>query len=341
MTKILQIIEDNKLKSRKALDSLRPVTDEDIQDLLRDLEHKKSLESIERDPYWPKWDSPWWKMALLLEMGLGRRIPRNVAELLLEKMDKQCLHFFSLKVEEIPPGCDPYRGIQCHCALGTIYRIFFEAGIPVDERLSWVRKWFLKYQMLDGSFNCDEAAYLKENPSGSFLSTLPPLEAVLFCSPGGFTREEENFLNRGADYLIKRKLCRSIRKNMEVADSSWFLPVFPRFYDYDILRGISFLTSWSLAMKKPLPVESIEESLQAIANLLDEEGRLSPGRNTLAKNRTLYPDADSKWSFSGQAALFPLLKKVSVAGEPSYYLTKEWYDNIERLDKMNELNLLA
>jgi hypothetical protein len=29
----------------------------------------KALESIEADPYWPKWDSPWWQMLLLHEMA--------------------------------------------------------------------------------------------------------------------------------------------------------------------------------------------------------------------------------------------------------------------------------
>jgi len=30
-----------------------------------------ALQSIERDPYWPKWDSPWWHMVLLHEMDRG------------------------------------------------------------------------------------------------------------------------------------------------------------------------------------------------------------------------------------------------------------------------------
>lgn len=40
------------------------------------LSSELALESIERDPYWPKWDSPWWHMSLLNEMGLAKEIPQ-------------------------------------------------------------------------------------------------------------------------------------------------------------------------------------------------------------------------------------------------------------------------
>jgi sulfide:quinone oxidoreductase len=39
------------------------------------LSSESALSSIERDPYWPKWDSPWWHMSLLNEMGLAKEIP--------------------------------------------------------------------------------------------------------------------------------------------------------------------------------------------------------------------------------------------------------------------------
>lgn len=39
------------------------------------LSSAEALQSIERDPYWPKWDSPWWHMSLLNEMDLAQEIP--------------------------------------------------------------------------------------------------------------------------------------------------------------------------------------------------------------------------------------------------------------------------
>ncbi len=39
------------------------------------LTSEEALQSIGRDPYWPKWDSPWWHMSLLNEMDLTGEIP--------------------------------------------------------------------------------------------------------------------------------------------------------------------------------------------------------------------------------------------------------------------------
>ncbi len=46
-------------------------------DLGAALEADESLNSIKLDPYWPKWDSPWWKAVLLLECGQAELIPRQ------------------------------------------------------------------------------------------------------------------------------------------------------------------------------------------------------------------------------------------------------------------------
>jgi hypothetical protein len=36
-----------------------------------------AADSLARDTYWPKWDSPWWQMALLDELGRTDRIPTS------------------------------------------------------------------------------------------------------------------------------------------------------------------------------------------------------------------------------------------------------------------------
>lgn len=72
-----------------------------------------ALASIERDPYWPKWDSPWWHMMLLHEMGLTDRIPAAAIATMTSVMKNHYLPVFPLHIEEIPAGVDPYRNILC------------------------------------------------------------------------------------------------------------------------------------------------------------------------------------------------------------------------------------
>jgi hypothetical protein len=56
--------------------STPPVVEKDYdKDLVKSssdyLQSDEALESIEKDPYWPKWNSPWWHMLLLHEIDLA------------------------------------------------------------------------------------------------------------------------------------------------------------------------------------------------------------------------------------------------------------------------------
>jgi len=136
--------------------------------------------SIAADPYWPKWDSPWWRMTLLWELGLARLIPPPVVEAMVNAVDTHYLRLFPVREEELPPGCDPHRQVLCHCAAGTMMQVLYACGVDLDVRLPWMRPWLHQYQLPDGGLNCDEGAYVTSLKS-STVSTLPPLEAVLRC----------------------------------------------------------------------------------------------------------------------------------------------------------------
>lgn len=216
------------------------------------LDSPEALGAIALDPYWPKWDGPWWRMLLLYEMGLASRFPRACVKTLTRTVDRHCLHFFPARIEDLPPGADPIRNVACHCQLGTVYQVLSACGVDVDRELPWIRPWFLKYQLPDGGLNCDESAYTKAQPHSSFVSTLPPLEAVLFCTRRPFADDEIRFLDRGAEYLIRRNLCRSISRGTLI-DAAWLRPAFPRFYFYDVLRGLRFLRRWAERLGRTLP----------------------------------------------------------------------------------------
>ncbi len=288
------------------------------------LESNEALHSLKLDPYWPKWDSPWWHMTLLWELGLADRIPDSIARGMIETLNSHYLRFFPTSAEGLPEGADPYRHVACHCALGTIYQVLDACGVSVDKELPWLRPWFLKYQLPDGGLNCDEKACSKPLPKSSVVSTLPPLEAILFCTHPPFTAEEESFLDRGASYLIAHKLFRSANGD-KVIDQDWLKLCFPRFYEYDILRGLYFLKRWAEVRKRPAPAEAVGEAMD-ILQLRFPDGELKVERAVWENEKTLVIGADGRWN-SGcnhPASSFELLRQIGRVGQSAPILDRRW-----------------
>lgn len=292
-----------------------------LRDSLDYLSSPRAMARIRADPYWPKWDSPWWRMTLLWEMGLASEIPETAVKAMAGALKSAYLDFFPIRESELPPNTDPYREIACHCALGTMFQVLTACGIDVDEELPHWRRWFLKYQLPDGGLNCDESAYAKPAPKSSMISTLPPMEAVLLCTSRPFTPEEETFLDRGARYLIEHKLLRST--SGQVIDEEWLKPCVPLFYEYDVLRGVSFLLRWAKTRKKSLPPDAIQESMDHLRKTFS--AGVKPLRTAHGTEpKTIAQDDSGAWVKGRPAELFPLLEEVSKVGAPSAYLERRW-----------------
>ncbi|MEO8553143.1 MAG: hypothetical protein ABI678_24390 [Kofleriaceae bacterium] len=280
-----------------------------------------ALRSIELDPYWPKWDSPWWHMLVLHELGETQRIPRQITEAMTAGLDRM-LHFFPIQADEAP-GADLHRDVACHCALGTMVPLLAACGIDVERALPWVAPWFARYQLADGGLNCDEKAYLVagESPS-SMVATVPAFE-LLLSHPGPA-------LDRAAHFLIERALVHgsSTVHNAAERDAapSWQELAFPRFYFYDILRGLTALSRW----RGPIPRAAIEPAVTAMCTRFPD-GVVRIGRQAIAGRGTLIPTADHSPSPRGTPTTFPLLDAVSVVGAPSEALTREWNQTRARL----------
>ena len=293
-----------------------------VETLCIDLAKETSLKQLATDPYWPKWNTPWWKMLLLCEMGAAQSIPQSTIEALCTSVEKTYLDFFPLVEEELPQGIDPYRNIVCHCALGCLYQMLHLTKTKVDERFPWMRPWFLKYQLPDGGLNCDEAVYTKERPHSSFLSTLPCLEAVLFTRANSeLTQEEISFLDKGAQYLLKRELCCSISKGCLIS-KQWLKATFPRYYFYDVLRGLRFIAQWSKKLQREVPEESVSRAIKALLDSRREDGLLAVYCYPFVEEGSLV-EAYDKWTWCKKAATFPLLDKVPKSDEIAQLLTEE------------------
>ena len=293
-----------------------------IEETVAYLSSEQAWQSMEADPYWPKWCSPWWQMLLLYEIGLAPLIPDSATEKMVACINKHFLRFFPFTEKEIPPGFDPRRHIICHCALGCMHQVLSACGIDIYELLPWVRPWYLRYQLQDGGLNCDESAYTKSAGKSSLVSTLPPLEAVLNCTKGSFSQAEIEFLDRGAAYLLNRSLVRSASSG-RLIDESWLSLCFPRFYHYDQLRGLNFVLNWAIKLKRKISLKSISETLTHIDSAFPD-GRICVQYNAWIGSNSIWYDQNTASWFNAAAGSFPLLRQLSKIGQESAALTKAW-----------------
>ncbi|HWO26977.1 MAG TPA: hypothetical protein VNO30_49950 [Kofleriaceae bacterium] len=296
-----------------------PIDDELIAGSVRYLDSDAAARSLDADTYWPKWDSPWWHMLLLHELGEARRIPARIVALMIERVNALPLHIFPIQPEDSPPGTDPYRDSSCHCALGCLHQVLTACGVDVAAALPWIEPWFARYQMADGGASCDDTAYLSGECASSMVATIAPLEAMLARPPG-------DFLDRAAGFLALRQLTNGSPSRHNAAEREaapkWLLPCFPRFYFYDVLRGLAALVRWAELRDRPLPLAAVAGAASHLAAAFPD-GVVRPQRRGYAGTRTM-ARVDGAWVRGQPASVFPLLDATSAIGLPAPALTRQW-----------------
>ena len=294
-----------------------------IADSVRYLESAAALRSIGEDTYWPKWNSPWWHMLLLWELGEARQIPVRIARAMVDGLNALPIKIFPIHPGDTPPGVDVHRGSSCHCALGSMYQVLASCGIDVDTELPWAKPWFLRYQMSDGGFTCDGDAYLASECPSSMVGSIAPFEAMLL---GEWAPEQRAFLERGAMFLIRRKLTLGSDTIFNAAERdaapAWRQPCFPRLYFYDVLRGLSALVRWAEKAGTTLPIEAIDGVMMHISTTFPD-GVIRVQRRAYEQPTTLARRTDGTWHRE-PASRFPLLEATSIVGEPCEVLTNQW-----------------
>jgi hypothetical protein len=293
-----------------------PAVQQHVADAVAYLASADAAEALRRDPYWPKWRSPWWDMLTLYELGCAERIPKCIAVAMVAALDAMPLHEFPIREDEWPPGVDRRRHTSCHCALGTMDQVLRACGVDVDRELPWIAGWYARYQMADGGYNCDESAYLAAGaPPSSMVATVPILEALAQRAPS-------ELADRAAAMLIARelRLGSPTAHNAEerAAAQHWGELCFPRLYFYDVLRGIAALTRWATAHGRTLPLAAIAPVLEhLLAHAGDGIARV--GRTAWAGMTTIVPD--DNW-----AGRYPAVSpRIALApGDPSPELTRQW-----------------
>ncbi|MBS1961716.1 MAG: hypothetical protein JST04_05840 [Bdellovibrionales bacterium] len=294
-----------------------------------------------RDPYWPKWDSPWWHLLLLHELGQTTEETKAAASVLLESMRTHFLPCFF--PEELPPGKHPAHHIGCFCALGTMLPALEGFGCDVEAALPWVRGWLMKHTVPGGGMNCDDAQYKKENPGSSIVATVAALEFMVESKSGPRNAAEVEFTHGLARDLLKRELRKAFfaTSNAEEKEDEedWRLLCFPRFYFYDVLRGLTAITRYAEKMKTPIPASAIA-NVVALLEAKAEKGPLQverdprDGVNTFAFER-------GEWVRPRPSGKFPLLVAVSKIGDPSEALQAEWTATRSRIKRLRSGGLMV
>lgn len=242
-----------------------------IEDSIRFLESTPDLTMENCGDSRRKWNGAWWHMAALYEMGEVRQIPESAIAKAKKILETQAWSVFIISADDHPTSeIDKIKMDCCHCELAVFYMILMDYGCDLDKELPWIREWFPQHQLSDGGLNCEPDAYTHSNKS-SIVSTLPPLEAILYYTNRAFTVQEADFLDQGARYLIEHRLICS-KQSGNIIDLEWLKPCFSSFFEYDILRGMSFLAEWSRRRNKPLPTDLLNEGIRRLSSYIDPAG---------------------------------------------------------------------
>jgi len=325
-----------------------------VVDSVAYLQSPQAAQALALDPYWPKWQAPWWHALLLFELGLAAQIPRDFLQKYARLVDSHYLHFFPFEEHEVPEHLDPFSHVACHCFLGTYVQVLHSTDIALETKSElplaapWISQWFVRYQNADGGLNCDEAAYLKDPPTSSITSTVAVVEAFLsgavFLERGELELDERKFVDRkfvdrAMDYILQRRLFRSL-KTGEVIKDAWLAPAFPRFYEYDIMRGLQLVTDYSLKMERKVKAGDLCEALALVDACLTPAGFIQ-GASHCHGALTRVPSGPGQGLLTKQSALCPpLLMLCDRPGEPSPWLLGHYVQILANLVEMSDAGLI-
>src|SRR6185369_815359 len=110
---------------------------------------------------------------------------------------------------------------------------------------------------------------------------------------------------RAANYLLERKLGWK-KSTGEPINTEWSTPIFPRFYEYDLLRGLTAVARWAEKTVTKLPAESLNDAITALDSYFTSG---APVRRSHLQSPTMRQDATGGW-VKEAAASFPLLART-------------------------------
>jgi hypothetical protein len=153
------------------------------------------------------------------------------------------------------------------CINGRILAI----GAYFKEPNDALARQLLREQLEDGGWNCEAvepSAKRPLSPRSSFHTTICVLEGLLtYERAGGKLATVKKARNRGENYLLARRMFRSLRTG-EVIDERWLRFSFPTFWHYDVLRGLDYLRNAGIN-----PDSRVWEAVKIVIKRRHQNGR--------------------------------------------------------------------
>jgi hypothetical protein len=129
----------------------------------------------------------------------------------------------------------------------------------------------LREQLEDGGWNCEAQEESPKRPKSrrsSFHTTICVLEGLLdYERAGRKSAAVTRARKRAENYLLERSMFRSLRTG-EVIDQRWLRFSFPKFWHYDVLRGLDYLRNAGVK-----PDSRVREAIEIVMERRHQNGR--------------------------------------------------------------------
>jgi len=262
-------------------------------------------------PYFPKYKSSYWTIMMLGQLGIDKSD---------ERVRKACEYIFQFQLDEGGFSCytmkqalreyERLRGKgkklpspnewasslifehQYSCLTGNMVSALIRLGYKDDFRVKKALEWLVKIQNKDGGWLCPYwKAHIKDK-HGCFYGTICPLEAFSEVPKKELTKEMEQTIKRGAEFLLMHRLFKADHHNFKIIKSDWLKLGFPRFYRYDILKGLYVMTKLGFSRD-----ERLNDAMEILLNKRRDDGTWILESTPMGRMQTSIEikDKPSKW----------------------------------------------
>jgi hypothetical protein len=171
--------------------------------------------------YTPKYLATNWRMLVLADLGLDRRVPavRTSSEVWMER--------FALKGGGVGGNS---KGAGHHCVVGNMTRALIQLGYADDPRIRASLDWIVTTADPKGGWSCWG--------KGRNLDSWEGLSALAAYPRSRWTPGMKEVAERGAEFFLERELHRQGDPY-----APWLRFHYPVHYYYDLLVGLDLLTS--------------------------------------------------------------------------------------------------
>lgn len=292
----------------------------DLTEIKEILASEQASMMIERDVYWPKWDSPWWYFQLLEETDRLADVPVETFKELLVCADRQYLHLFPVKEGDAPEDVNGFTEVLCFCFLGSLMRLASKVDFDVFAWLPWAKDWIRRYQLPDGGYNCDEAVYTGSG-KGSLISTTVMLEGMLaYVKYAGNYDEFGKNIERAVSYLLKHHIFMS-SKGEPIEGTDWDKVIFPRFYEFDFSRGLEVVLDFVLQTGKKVRRNNMEKAIALLKQKIDA-GVNHSEKQWMSEEKTISYLIEAPVLFKEMANMPLVMKKLNSNAENSFVINR-------------------